>query len=199
MPTAYTAPIADGITFKQYAISCARAFGALIDMRDQPQDAEIPEAFESSKYHKDALEKNAIELAEVIFMDHATAAEKAKEAHKKHIDYHTEAIAKDEAMLAKYKEMLAQVEAYESPSPDHDNFKKFMASQITESMKFDCMSNYHREAIESAKLMSGEQWILSEKKRLEDSIEYHRKHQAEEDERTRQRNEWVRKLRESLN
>jgi len=198
MPTGYTAPIADGITFKEYAMGCARAFGALIMMRDEPQNAEIPEAFEASTYHKDAIEKASMELKELLAMDHATAAAKAKEAHKKHIDYHTEAIAKNEALAVKYKAMLAAVEAYESPSPDHDNFKKFMADQITESMEFDCSSKYHREAIESAKLMSGAEWILAEKKRLEDSMEYHKREYQKELDRTNKRNEWIRKLRDSL-
>lgn len=159
---------------------------------------ERSEAFEASKYHKDAIEKAAMELKELLALDHPTAASKAKEAHKKHIDYYTEAIAKDEALAAKYKAMLAEAEAYKSPSPDHDNFKKFMADQITESIKFDCRSNYHREAIESAKLMSGAEWILAEKNRLEDSMEYHtREHQKELD-RTNKRSEWVKKLRDSL-
>ena len=198
MPTAYTAPIADGISFKEYAMGCARAFGALIDMRDEPQNAEIPEAFEASTYHKDAIEKESMELKELLAMDHATAAAKARESHQKHIDHHTESVAKGEALDAKYNAMMAKVEAYKSPSSDHDNFKKFMADQIKESIRFDCRWNYHRELIESAKLMSGAEWILSEKKRLEESIEYHRKNQAYDNERNRQRNEWVRLLRESL-
>ena len=198
MPTGYTAPIADGITFKEYAMGCARAFGALIMMRDEPQSAEIPEAFEASNYHKDAIEKDSIELKKLLAMDHATAAEKAKEAHQKHIDYHTGEIAKDEALAVKYRLMLAKVERYESPSPDHDEFKKFMADQIKQSMEFDCDSNYHREALKLAKLMSGAEWILAEKERLEKSMEYHKKQHQEELDRTNQRNEWVRKLRDSL-
>lgn len=198
MPTGYTAPIADGITFKEYAMGCARAFGALVMMRDEPQNAEIPEAFEESKYHKSAIEKETAELKELLAMDHATAAVKARDANQKQIDYHTKEIAKGEALAAKYKAMLAEVEAYESPSPDHDDFKKFMADQITDSIKFDCSSSYHREAIESAKLMSGEEWIPAEKKRLEDSIEYHKREHRKELARTNERTKWVKKLRESL-
>ena len=52
MPTGYTAAIADGVTFEQFALNCARAFGALIDMRDEPSDAPIPERFEPSNYHE---------------------------------------------------------------------------------------------------------------------------------------------------
>jgi hypothetical protein len=198
MPTAYTSPIADGITFNEYAMGCARAFGALIMMRDDPQNTEIPESFEASKYHKEAIEKEVAELNHLLTMDYATAAKKAREEHQKHIDYHAGEITKGEFLAAKYKAMLAEVEAYESPSSDHDNFKKFMADQITESMKFDCESNHHREAIESARFMSGEEWILNEKNRLDDSIAYHQREHQKELDRTNNRNEWVRKLRESL-
>ena len=43
MPTGYTADIQDGkiTTLREYALSCARAFGALIMMRDDPHDAPI--------------------------------------------------------------------------------------------------------------------------------------------------------------
>ncbi len=198
MPTGYTAPIADGITFKEYAMGCARAFGALVMMRDEPQSAEIPEAFEASSYHKERIEKDAIELKELLALSPEVAAEKAKAAHEKHLAYHAEEILKDEALAEKYKTMLAEVEAYQSPSPDHDNFKKFMADQIRESIKFDCGTSYHREAIDAAKLLTGPEWIASEKKRLEDSMEYHRRGHQEDLDRNNARNEWVKKLRDSL-
>ena len=179
-------------------MGCARAFGALIIMRDEPQNAEIPEAFEASSYNKDAIEKDAKELNGLLAMDEKEAAQKAKESHQKNIDYHTKAIAKNEDLAAKYKAMLAEVEAYESPSPDHDNFKKFMADQIKESIKFDCMPDYHREAIDSARLMSGAEWIAFEKDRLEKSMEYHKREHQKEIDRNNSRNKWVAKLRASL-
>ena len=46
--------------------------------------------------------------------------------------------------------------------------------------------------------MSGAEWILAEKERLEKSMEYHKKHHQEELDRTNNRNEWVKKLRDSL-
>ena len=51
MPTGYTAKIADGQTFEEFILSCARAFGALVEMRDEPADAPIPEEFKPSAYH----------------------------------------------------------------------------------------------------------------------------------------------------
>jgi len=198
MPTGYTADIAKGITFKEYAMGCARAFGALVMMRDEPQDAEIPEKFEVSNYHKENIEKLKLELKELSSLSQLVAEEKAKESYKKHIDYHTEQIAKNKELEGKYKAMLVDVESYMSPSPDHDNFKQFMADQINESIKFDCGGDYHYKQLESVKLLSGEEWILSEQNRIKGSIEYHNKYFQEDLDRTNQRNEWVKKLRDSL-
>jgi len=57
MPTGYTAAVQDGTikTLSEYAMSCARAFGATITMRDEPSDAVIPDEFTPSPYHKDAI------------------------------------------------------------------------------------------------------------------------------------------------
>lgn len=56
MPTGYTADVADGkITdFVEYALQCARAFGACIMLRDEPISSEIPE-FQPSDYNANAL------------------------------------------------------------------------------------------------------------------------------------------------
>jgi len=41
--------------FRTFAMSCARAFGALITMRDEPADAPIPDEFKPDPYH---MERN---------------------------------------------------------------------------------------------------------------------------------------------
>jgi hypothetical protein len=198
MPTGYTAPIANGITFKEYAMGCARAFGALIMMRDDPQDAEIPESFAASNYHSDHIKRDTAELKRISGMDCATAALKAKQAHQKNIAYHNEQISKSESLAEKYRAMLKEVEAYKSPSKDHDNFKKFMREQIEESIRFDCDSDYHSKCLLDQKLLSGKEWLSSEKKRLRDSIKYHKEEHKKEVKRVNERNKWVKKLRESL-
>lgn len=45
MPTGYTAAIKYGITFKEFALDCARNFGACISMRDEPRETPIPDEF----------------------------------------------------------------------------------------------------------------------------------------------------------
>ena len=45
MPSGYTEGVASGkvTEFKEYALLCARAFGACISLRDEPLSLEIPE------------------------------------------------------------------------------------------------------------------------------------------------------------
>jgi hypothetical protein len=58
MPTGYTAKLYDGDQkFQDFAMECARAFGALIEMRDEPMNAKIPETFEPSEHHVNGLER----------------------------------------------------------------------------------------------------------------------------------------------
>jgi hypothetical protein len=50
-------------TFPQFAMSCARAFGALIEMRDEGMDAKIPDEIKPEPYHKKAAAEARKELA----------------------------------------------------------------------------------------------------------------------------------------
>ena len=71
-----------------------------------------------------------------------------------------------------------------------------MEDQITDSIKFDCNSSYYEN--KKPVLLTGEQWRKNEKKRLTNDISYHRKEDKEEMTRTKSRNDWIKKLYESL-
>lgn len=58
MPTGYTWDIKDEITFEQFIMNCARAFGALVEMRDEPRDKKIPDELKPSDYHNKELSKH---------------------------------------------------------------------------------------------------------------------------------------------
>jgi len=57
MLTGHTACIKAGVSFEEFAIGCACAFSAYINMRDDPSDAAVSEEFEPDKYYKDSLAK----------------------------------------------------------------------------------------------------------------------------------------------
>lgn len=197
MPTGYTAAIEKGITFEQYALDCARAFGALVHMRDEPHGTPIPDEIQPGTYNLNAFTKASTELGELDRLTMGEAEARAKEAFTAQVKDLTERIRAKQELRRKYEDMLAKAEAYVSPSPDHDNFKAFMCSQIRESIEFDC-SDYYEKELRGAVLKTGKEWLDSERERVEWSRNYHWEAHQKKLERVRKVNEWVRLLRESL-
>ncbi len=193
MPTGYTCHVVDGkITeFPDFALSCARAFGALISMRDEPSDAPIPDAFTPSTYNETRLAECRIKLAELNSMTaeqvttrcEATFAE-AKASYDK---YEADCIEQDNRLDV----MLKKVQEWTPPTAGHVEMKNFMIDQLTISKRGDYRpippikmepAVWHRDQIEKA---------------LKD-IEYHAGEQAKEVERAAGRTEWLKQLRASL-
>jgi hypothetical protein len=194
MPTGYTAPIADGITFEQYAWSCARAFGALVTMRDEPNNAPIPERFEPSDYHQKALEHTHTELNRLLGLSADHIADEAQKDFREQRDAHSRRMQRAADLRVKYEAMLAKVHAWESPSPDHDLYKAFMASQIVESMQWDCDTSHD----EMPECQAPAAWIADRLAQLRKDLAYHENGHREEVERTDKRNQWIKALRDSL-
>ena len=196
MPTGYTANVQDGtITdFSAFAMHCARAFGALITMRDDPMDAPIPDEFLPSDYYARSLEADEAELIrlEGLSGDEITAEHAAAIiAHAKSRD---DSLATKATHKARYEAMLSQVKSWEAPTPDHVELKSFMAKQLTESIDFDCRdySFYHAELPPVTEWQ--EERLIAARK----SVERSRKSMAEEIERCANRSQWVRDLLASL-
>lgn len=198
MPTGYTAAIGEGITFKNFALSCARAFGALITMRDDPADAPIPEEFKPSDYSEKQLALATDRVDKLKTMKDVECTRQAKADYEKQVQYHKDGISKDAALKAKYEAMLVEVEAWTPPSPDHEGLKKFMRDQITESIRFDCGGNYHKDALKELRPLTGKEWRQAELNKALEQISYHSESQRKENETTASRNKWVRQLRESI-
>ena len=196
MPTGYTAAIEKGITFNQYAMSCARAFGACVLMRDEASDTPIPEDFKPSDWHKKELTKAKRELAKLVKTNITEATELALneyEGEKKRV---AKAIEKDRKLVANYNTMLEKVKAWQAPTPDHVEFKEFMASQIESSIEFDSMEVYYYE--HSPKLLSGEGWLIQKKEEAIRNLHYHTREHNAEIVRIDNRNSWIKSLRDSL-
>lgn len=193
MPTGYTADISKGITFRQYALNCARAFGALIAMRDDPADAPIPERFEPTDYHANELQQATDRLAQLRLMSPAEAEQAATAAYNSACEERARQVREKDELRAKYEAMLAQVVAWKAPTPDHIEYKNFMEKQIRESIDWDC-----RIFGDPPQQFTGAQWLAEEIRKAEWAINYHIKHDREERERVEGRNGWVKALRDSL-
>lgn len=193
MPTGYTADIAKGITFKEYALNCARAFSALILMRDEPSDAPIPERFEPSNWNANELQNVSERLVQLRLMSPAEFDTAAETAYTEAVEEQNRRIKECNELRAKYEAMLAQVVAWQAPTREHVEYKAFMENQIRESIDFDC-----RLYSENPTRMTGSQWLAKEIERAEWKIAYHTSENEKEIARTSSRNAWIKALRDAL-
>ena len=198
MPTGYTADIKKGITFKEYALGCARAFGACISLRDEPFDTPIPDKFEKSTYHQDALKeaKMNLERFQSYSEDALLALFKAEKA--KDVSQSKKYLEEKIALKNKYLAMLKKVDKFVPPTKDHVAYKKFMQSQIKDSITFDCDLSYCRKSIREAKNMTLSKWSAARLASLVHDVEYHTRNQKEEDDRIASRNDWVGQLKTAI-
>lgn len=98
----------------------------------------------------------------------------------------------DQGLVVKYAEMLSQIAKWQAPTKNHEELRNFMISQLEESVKFDC---YLRDP---PKKMGGEEYKASLIESAQWDIHYHSKEHKKELKYTRQRNEWVKRLKASL-
>ena len=143
MPTGYTTPVQQGeITdFRTFALSCSRAFGAAIMMRDDPitmlPTVERLKENSSLEYHRKKITEAQADLLKLTAMTPEEIAAAAKaENDRARTSYERNAL-EIAAYYARYTTMLEKAKAWEPPSAEHENLKEFMIEQITSSIKFD--------------------------------------------------------------
>ncbi len=193
MPTGYTAKLSEcEQPFEEFVWSCARAFGALVLMRDDPHDAKVPEKFEASPYYADQVRELRRQIDEwegssqparrAMYESFQASAKRSRD----------ESIAKSKATKVRYEAMLEKARAWEPPSSEHEGLRSFMVKQIEESIQFDC---YDRE---DSPGQSFEVWQVSYGEALSRSLAYSEESKAKEEARTAERNRWIVQLRESV-
>ena len=198
MPTGYTAQITEkGCTFEKFAMSCARAFGACVDLRDSTSK-HIPKAFKPSSYHANevaAAEKKiqwlsglTSEQAEVL------ALKEWKQRNKELADSIAETIRERD----RYTAMLNKVLAWVPPTPDHVSLKKFMIEQIRETIQHDCNISEYRHEKATMRPLTPAEWVAQEMAEAKEHLKYQQEELAKEIKRTNGNTVWVQALRDSL-
>lgn len=200
MPSGYTASIYEGEnpTFSEFIMRCARGMGALITMRDEAPDAPIPDEFKPhTSYHDEAIAKARTTIEKLTSMDDASADEAAAEEYAQGMAEWNKRQEKSRDLARRYRAMLAEVEAWQPPTPDHEGLKKFMREQLQESLRFDCQDDEFAQQWKP-KRRSGPVWRDEKAAQAHRDIAYHSEERAKEVERTQARTDWVKALRESL-
>lgn len=195
MPTGYTADLYDGneVSFSDFVMHCARAFGALVTMRDSPSDAEVPDEFTPSDYHRTELDRARVRLAEVEAWTPEDAHRAAADSHAEALGAWMEAQQRRRDVRGRYEAMLEQVQAWTPPTDEHQDLKDFMVQQLTESIRFDTEYTWPQPAEVPAGRFKRKQQTQALK-----DINYHTEQYAKDVERAHSRTAWVRDLRDSL-
>lgn len=200
MPTGYTAKICEGPqTFRDFTMQCARAFGALLSMRDEPFDAPIPDKFEPAAYYAESVEKAQAEVARLSAMSVAEArayGQAQLDAEiKRAQDYIEENKQGRERLLA----MKAEVEAWSCPGADHENLKAFMLRQLDDTLGFDFSPPaYWENMIREAKSCTPEARHQRELEQAQTALDKAQERQREAIKRAADSTKWVNDLRASL-
>lgn len=194
MPTGYTAAVADGISFEQFVLCCARAMGALIMMRDAPSNAPIPGRFEPSTYNAERLVEARAELDRLSALTSDEIAAATAAFNSAAVARQDDSVKRNDDLRAKYEAMLVRVRDWTPPTTEHEGMKKFMIDQLEQSIDWDCGGR----AYDAPEPLSPEAWLGQAVREASKNIEYHAKANAEEIERTEQRNKWIADLRASL-
>lgn len=196
MPTGYTYDLYDGknIEFPDFVMKCARAFGALIEIRDDPMDAAIPDKFEASSYHAEQLEKAEADVARIKTWDDTEADRQAWLAYDRAQREYEESLAKRAAMRERYEAMLVQVKAWTPPTSEHQGLKDFMAKQLEESIDFDCGT----DCLTVPERLTGAAYKEQRLHSARRNVSYHTEHGEADKKRAEERTAWVRALRQSL-
>lgn len=196
MPTGYTANIANGITFEQFVMDCARAFGACITLRDEAAGGDkIPNEFKADPYHMEQRDLAHRRLYELEAMSDVECDIAARAEWEKEEESRKQQIKKQLELKAKYEAMLAQVDNWIPPTLDHNELKQFMRKQIVDSINFDISLSYYQVPI---RLKTGTEWRALKQQTYQQNIKYHTEQYAKEVATAAKRTAWITALRDSI-
>lgn len=199
MPTGYTAIVAkkENCTLEEYAMRCARNFGALIEMREEPMDAPIPEKFEINPFYKKELEAAEKELHDFEALPYAEKIAVLERDYEQRVErYAKEAEKENEerrVLRGRYEAMLEKVNRWKAPTPDHENLRKFMIEQIEDCIEPDCRK-WNPTIGDKEDCLNVDEHVNYLKRCARVARESYEKHVAG----VEARNKWLSDLRESL-
>lgn len=164
-------------------------------MRDESSDMPIPDQFKpDTQYHDGALADFNKVLTELPKLTAEECEARAEKDFNEAMAWHNERAETRVKQEMRYNKMLAKVKVWEVPE-EISGLKIFMQSQLDQSIDFDCDGSI----CETAPIrLTGEKWREKELALASKNLAYHTKARAEEIERVKDRNRWLKALRDSL-
>ena len=199
MPSGYTADIENDMSFEDYILGCARAFGACMHQRDDSNKDKPKLRGVESSHHIDALSCAKAEVAKLEAMagvNDRTAF--GKKLIEEEAASNQEYFNKKVSLRNKYEAMLSKAYNWFPPTPDHENLKKFMIEQITSSIDFDCDTKHDMERLTALSKANPLDKYKEALNRAYKDVEYHETELYKERERNADANKWIAALYDSL-
>lgn len=197
MPTGYTANVANGkiTSLKKYIESCIPAF--MIHFKDM-QNINVREPLKFDFYCTNALAE-----AEKKYADFMNSSEEEKILlYKEYLDeriyYANKRLIENKETISRYKNMLSKLANFKSPSAAHDNFVKFLTSQLHQSIEYDDVFEVYEDELDICHKMSFEKYVKNKEQDLLDDIAYYKKESIREQESANQNVQWLSKILEAI-
>lgn len=182
---------------KDFAMLCARNFGVLIRMRDEPLTAPIPEKLEVDECCKKELEYAQKKYDDFLAMSDTERMDYLERTYTEtveSINNETSSLGSEKDVLRRrYNAMLLKVIKWNPPTPEHVNLREFMIKQIHDSIEWDC-SEYKPTIPDKAEWCNVEKHING----LKESLDYAKQSYDREVKYIESCNKWLSDLRESL-
>lgn len=191
MPTGCTYAVQQGkiTTLRDFALQCSRAFGALISMREESLDAEIPRQIEpDTAYYDSKIAASQTVLAELADMPLDEAERRARAEFDVKTAEHAEYVAEKATQAQRYRAMIDKVQAWEVPQSLAE-LRSFMLDQLCRSMDADC--GYEPKP---PVLLDGATWRSATHAQAMRDLEYCSEKRAESLHRAAEANAWLRDL-----
>jgi len=204
MPTGYTAEIYEGkdVKFKDFAMDCARSFGAFASLRDTPE-VELPESIQLDvSFYEKIIEDSRKKIVDMENLSDEEISAIIKKSRKERISGLEKEIEDKKTVLKKYESMLNEAKNWNPPSKEHFNLKEFMIEQLETSMRYDCNvegpEGELKRVLNSAP-QSVEEYRKNVASSAEDDIEYYTEKIHKSISKNYDTNLWIKQLRESFN
>jgi hypothetical protein len=203
MPTGYTYQVQSGEvkSEKDFILHCAEQFGALAPRRDENFSMNkfrkyVPEDSYYVKKYKEAKDG----LLKFKLMSDNTIRNEIINNYNKKIKDNKDYKKKLQQERNRYITMLSKVENWNPPTQEHAGLKRFCIEQLTESIKFDCSSDYVPDIPKPNVTKQGidiyrDRYI----EEYEKDIKYYKDKANDEIEKAKERNAWIEQLLNSFN
>lgn len=197
MPTGYTHKVVDGTLteFADFALECARAFGALLELRDDPA-APIPTEIKPSTYAQERLDEATKEYLRLSSLTGEALSAEIAEEYAEEKARRAEYRAKGKETNERLNKMSAAVANWTPPTAAHTRFKEFMLQQLDISRETSC--DEEADQFIEPVLPSVDEWLDKRLTRLKKQIKDYAGEQAWENTLAQSRTLWLQQLRASL-